>query len=229
MWEPQKDLYYAARATRVAKYRIKFEGATQLSDIPGYVWFTPAALYLWGGFTDLQLAGATEAADIRMFWYKFERPIFTGFTVLGDGAWNHTLWAVEQRLWGKFVDNLLELVMLNRPGATVCRYALQQLSIVDPLRADNAVITSANPPRAVVFAFAVKSNLHQLAFTQLSWDAASLPGMKRLRPSAEEQTVAARLFAKGVPTTEQAFDAAKALQLESDAEAYAARRKRFKA
>lgn len=228
MWQPQADKYYEVKPSRVAKYRIKFEGARQLADVPGYVWFTPAALYLWGRFTELQLGDLVESTALRIFWYRFDRPLFAGFEVGGDKDWNHTLWAVEAESWEKLVDRMLELMLLDRPSKSVYRYALQQLSIADPLVVDSAVISSTTPPRTVVYAFAVNSDRHQLAFTQLQWDVSQLPGMRRLPASQADQNLAKRLFAAGVPTVEQAFDLAKRAQYDLDQKTFTELRKNVK-
>lgn len=228
MWRPQEDKYYEFKPSRVPKYRIKFEGAKRLADVPGYMWFTPAALYLWGRFTELQLADMVEAIGVRVFWYRFDRPLFSGFEVGGDKDWNHTLWAVEARYWNKLVDRMLELLLLDRPSKSVYRYALQQLSVSDPLTMDSLVIRSPNPPRAAVFAFAINSSRHQLAFTCLNWDALRLPAMRRLPPLAEDRSLAARLFGSGTPTVEQAVEQAKQVQLELDHQTFVERRKNFK-
>jgi len=223
MWKPEEDQYYEARESKVAKYLIKFDGVRRLSDVPSQVWFTPAVMYLWGMFSDTYLADVLSRTNARIYWHKFDKPIFSGFQLGGDVSWNHTLWAIDAHSWPRFLDRILEMLLLNREGRTLCRYALQELQVLDPLYAASSVLTGSDVPLASIFSFAVKSNQHQLAFTRLAWGV-SLPSIRRLPPDDDESVLASRLFSAKLLTTEQAFDIAKQAQLQRDQAAFIAKR-----
>jgi len=204
-WEPAKESYYELRPAKAPKYKVKFEGAGTLTDIPGYVWFSPAALYLWGKFTDVQLSDIMTRKDVAVFWYKFDKPIFKGFTAYGDVAWNHTLWAVAEDKWDRFVDAMLELIMLDRDSKTVFSYALQYLTVLDPLYVDRKVLVDGRAPRTVVGYFAVLTNKYQVAFDKLSLSPGELPQVKTLRPDRANSRVAANIYVGKDISTDRAF------------------------
>jgi hypothetical protein len=195
MWKPQQDKYYELKSARVPKYRVKFEGAYQLSDVPGYVWFSPAAIYLWGAFTDAQLYDVLEnQPGIKFFWYTFDRPVFDSFKVGDDTGWDHTLWAVSAENWAGFVDRMLEMALMDSKREAICTYALQSLTLIDPLFSDKKSIVSRTTPSVTVYSFAVLTSKHQIAFTKLDWRAGVLPKIGRMAAGPRERRLARKLY-----------------------------------
>lgn len=189
------DNFYEFRDFRVPKYRIEFKGAHKLSDVPGYVWYTPAMLYLWGQYTDSNLADMVSQFSPKFFWYQFSRPIFKGLELNGDRAWNHTLWAAKEDEWPKIVDHVLETVQLNLNTQRVFQYALQKLTVVDPLQLEKQATVTTSSSRFDIRSFAVLSNERQCAFnTSKDFVLGEIPAAVSFKPQSLHVRAARRLF-----------------------------------
>lgn len=204
-WEPAKESYYELRPARAPKYKVQFEGAGKLSDVPGYKWFSPAAMYLWGRFTDMHLQDLMSRHNLVIYWYAFQNPVLAGFTVNGDKAWNHTLWAVAEDKWEALVDSVLETMMIDRDTKTMTGFALQYLTIVDPLYADKKVVVDANSPKATVGYFAVLTDKYQLAFTRQEGGPGEIPHVRTLSAQAQQRRVAGAVYSGSRLTTDKVF------------------------
>lgn len=203
--KPKTDKFYEFKAFRVPKYRIEFQRAGKLDDIPGYVWYTPAALYLWGRYTDNNLSDLVHQHNLKIFWYKFEKPIFSGFTFNNDPSWNHVLWASSVDQWNKLLDGILESVQFDIQNSKLYQYALQQLTIYDPLAVDVQRVMSTQTPTVKVNAFAVLSNERQYAFDVRNKDVWLLPAVSSFKPDPLHVTAARRLFSLPELNQDKAF------------------------
>ena len=217
--EPEvKDKFYEFQAFRVPKYQIKFEKAGQLSDIAGYVWYSPAALYAWGRFTDVNLAEIVSREDIKVFWYKFDKPIFSNF----GKDWNHTLWAAALDDWPKIVDGVLETVQFDIPLKTLYQYALQEVEVLDPLEVDKQRVVLGTTSAVRVKAFAVLSNQAQYAFDINKQRArGEAPGMDTRKPLESHVKAARVLFSGDSLTQDDVFSKYKRIRKRFEDAAYA--------
>lgn len=197
-----EDKQYQFKPFRVPKYQIKFEKASKLSDIEGYVWFTPAALYAWGRFSETNLSEIVSRTDIKIFWYKFDKPIFSNF----GPDWGHMLWAVTAESWTTFVDGVLETVQFDIPRQVLYQYALQVVSILDPLSVEKDRVVLSTTPEIQINAFAVLSNTGQLAFdSKVKPVKGKLPGMNTFKPDPVHVKAANMLFSDANITQDDAF------------------------
>jgi hypothetical protein len=209
----REDSYYEFKPFRVAKYQIKFSNAAKLSDVPGYVWYSPAALYLWGRFTEKNLSDLVAKYDFKIFWYRFERPIFSGFEFNQDSSWNSLLWAAEEEVFPKIVDGILETVQFDLDRDLLYQYALQKLKIYDPLNTDISKFVGPKTPIVEINAFAVLSNLRQCAFP-VKGNTAAVPRMVSYPPDQLHVRAADRLFSISHKNTDSAFTAYKQIMLD---------------
>lgn len=213
----KEDNLYEFKPFVVPKYRIKFERANKLSDIPGYVWYTPAAMYLWGRFTDINLSDIVKDADIKIFWYKFDQPIFRNFEAGADKDWNHTLWAAREDQWKYLVDRVLESIQFDIAKEIVYQYALQTITIYDPLNLDRNKLIKRDSPKIEVSAFAVLSNIGQCAFSP---NPGNPPGMSTFKPLPVHTRTAKRLFSLSNLNQDKAFQFMKAILSEEQEAEY---------
>jgi hypothetical protein len=205
-WEPAKESYYELRPARAPKYKVEFQGAGQLSDVTGYKWFSPAAMYLWGQFTDLQLQDLMSRHNLVIYWHAFQNPVLAGFSFNGDKSWNHTLWAVAEDKWDPLVDSVLEAMMVDRDTKTVTGFALQYLTVVDPLFADKRVVLSADAPRTTIGYFAVLTDKYQLAFTRREYPLGQIPQVRTLPAATYKRRVAGSVYSGTRLTTDKVFE-----------------------
>ncbi len=200
----EKDNYYIHQAFRVPKYRIQFENASSLGDVGDqYTWFSPAVIYRYGRFTDVNLSDLIQILDFKIFYYQFDKPIFTRF----GGEWDHLLWAMESEKWVKFCDKLLEIIQIDIPNKLVYQYAMQEFEIWDPLFSDkNSGILDRRSPKCAVNMFVVLSNRLQLAFDTKN-TLLERPGVLRYPPSDVHVKAAKKLFSyKKELTQDKAFE-----------------------
>lgn len=210
----EQDKAYEFKPFRVPKYRIEFQNASRLSDITGYVWYTPAIIYLWGRYSDVNLSDLIQRHDIKIFWYKFEKPIFQGLTVNGDPAWNHTLWASEESKWIKLVNGILETVQFDTVAKKIYQYALQNLTVYDPLFTDKKIIISQDAPTINLNIFAVLSNDRQYAFDTRDKSVKILPQVHTFKPDKMHVAAADKLFGNINLNQEKTFEAYRKILLE---------------
>ncbi len=218
--KPENDKYYEFKPFRVPKYRVEFQRAAKLEDVPGYVWYTPAALYLWGRYSENNLADLVQRHNLQIFWYKFDKPIFKGFIVNDDPSWNRTLWAMRVDQWDKFVDGILETVQFDIPNAKLYQYALQQLTVYDPLSVDVQRIVSNATDITKIYAFAVLGNEQQYAFDVRKKDVQLIPYISSFKPDPLHVSAARRLFASAGITQDKAFSRYKEILISEQDLAY---------
>lgn len=212
------DTLYEFKPFRVPKYKIKFEKADRLSVIEGYTWYTPAALYLWGQFSDVNLSDIVRQDDIKIFWYQFNKPIFKHFDLGSDKGWNYTLWAARDDQWRKLIDRVLEAIQFDIPNKVLYQYALQTLTICDPLFADSKSVLPVDYPQIDIHAFAVLSNICQFAFDAKA--KSKIPGMVRFKPAALHKKAADKVFGIANLNRDKAFESIKKILAEEQDEEY---------
>lgn len=211
-----EDKFYEFKPFKVPKYQIKFKNAGSLSDIPGVVWYTPAALYAWGMFSDTNLSEIISREDLKVFWYKFDKPLFKSF----GPEWNHLLWAAKEDEWKKLVDGVLETVQFDIPNKLLYQYALQSVTILDPLNVDKERVIKPDTPEVSVHAFAVLSNTGQLAFDSKKQPKGTTPGMVLNKPDPRHVRAARMLFKEDKLTRDEAFDRYKTIMKRLEDAAY---------
>lgn len=213
--ELKKDKHYEFRPFRVPKYQVKFERAGKLADIPGYVWYSPASIYIWGRYSEVNLSDLVQQHDARIFWYKFDKPIFKGFEVSGDASWNHTLWAASEEQWQKIYETILETVQFDIPRKRLYQYAMQKLTIYDPLSVDDKRVVLQSTPKIDIHTFAVLSNVGQYAFDTRKQDVRVQPGVVNFKPEKLHIDAANRLFTHEGLTQDEAFERYKQIMLDA--------------
>lgn len=141
----------------VPKIKIPLDRAESLAVMQqDFVFFTPAALYVKGGFTDAPLIDhmVEMGEDVPLYHYKFNRPLFKGLeSRSGDKAWNHVLWAVPIPFWEAFSNFVASLTIADRDTNSVMRYGVQELEILDPVAVDKLTVLGVALPRVTVYAF----------------------------------------------------------------------------
>ena len=211
----KKDKHYEFRPFRVPKYQVKFERAGRLDDVPGYVWYSPASIYIWGRYSETNLSDLVQQHDAKIFWYKFEKPIFKGFDVNGDASWNHTLWAAPEDQWQKIYDTILETVQFDIPRKRLYRYAMQTLTIHDPLSVDVSRVVLQSTPKIDIHTFAVLSNIGQYAFDTRKQDVRVQPSVVNFNADKLHVGAAKRLFAQNGLTQDGAFERYRQIMLDA--------------
>jgi hypothetical protein len=209
----QEDNFYVFRPFQVPKHRVEFQRAGKLADIPGYVWYTPAPLYLWGRYTETNLSDLVQNQNIQIAWYQFDKPVFQGFQINGDASWNHILWAAKTEDWKKIVDGILETVQFDIPNSRLYQYAMQNLKIYDPLALDISRVLTQNVPTTTIHAFAVLTNERQYAFDVRSPDVRVQPSVMSFKPSDLHVNAARKLFARKNMTQDGAVERYKEILL----------------
>ena len=163
--QPEKSVYKEFVPHVVNVSDIKFQGNPEtLSNFPQWVWYTVAAPVLWGGLDNKVLSSIQQEIDVTYHCKMFEKPIFTGFELAGNAAWNHTLWAVPQPDWLKLKAELLSVTLVDVDLSLMVKFGLQELVIYDPLAIDNMSVISPDPPTHLIHAFGVMSNQKTIAF-----------------------------------------------------------------
>lgn len=181
----------------VRKYPLPVGAAASLAEMAAdYYFFTPAALYLFGDFTDAPLIDfvCELREDVRFYYRKFNRPVFRGLERNGDSDWNHVLWAVGRPYWELLRDFLLSVTLSFREEGRLVRIAEQELSVLDPLTADRAVLYRPDMPLVPVSAFGVNGSRFRAAFRAGASPLMEPPGLRFHPPDKEVRVYAQALF-----------------------------------
>ncbi len=160
---------YKLRSFPVKKVKLSFTERTEsLHRVQDrFVFWTPAILYLCGGFHDAVLSDFLERYNQEVIFYhhRFAVPLFRGLEVgTGNPDWNYVLWAVEREHWEPLLDHICAATVTNTAQQQVLKYAMQEVDIVDPLYLQRASVLSDKVPILTVGAFGVKSNHWVAAF-----------------------------------------------------------------
>lgn len=125
-----------------------------------FVYWSPAALFLYGGFRVDMLAdfNQTCGVDLSYYHHRFDSAIFDGLHSRdGNRDWNHVLWAVDKEHWPGLLDHLCSLTLMNRQSTSVVKYAMQEIHVTDPI-ATGKVLSASSLPVMPVHFFGVKTN-----------------------------------------------------------------------
>lgn len=154
---------YSISEDQVGKTEMRFPSRArtvwQFTD--RYAFFSIAIPYLRGRFTERILVDLIETTGqpVHFLHAKFDKPIFIGLDLPnGDKDWNHVLWAVEHAFWGPLVDQMCAATVKDRSRKFLATYPMQELTIIDPLFADKAVIYPAELPVLKIGCFGLKTN-----------------------------------------------------------------------
>jgi hypothetical protein len=151
----------------VRKYELKPGRAKALGELTEFRFFTPAALYLHGRFTDAPLADFLAARpEARLFFKRFQRPVFRGLEARsnGDPGWNFGLWAVAAEHWRAFNDFLVSLTFTYQDERAVAGVGEQEFDVLDPLAADLCTLYHNGLPTVRVTTYGVNGSRFRAAF-----------------------------------------------------------------
>lgn len=151
----------------VRKYHFTVGPAESLAAFQEeWAFFTPAVMYLRGGFEDAYLIDYMYELqeEVRFCFHKFDRPLFDGlFTPTGDADWNYVLWALRREYWDGFVDFVCSISVADVDAKHVWRYGLQEVDVVDPVALSGRAVITA-PPLLRVGAFGIYGSRNRLYF-----------------------------------------------------------------
>lgn len=123
----------------VPKNRMTWTRARSLADMQErFAFFTPAILYLYGGFRDQMLADfAARHPDLEVWWgfTLFDQPLFRGLVAPdGDDAWNHALWCVPIETYKRLRPYLASVALSYEPTRWFAETGVRPVVIPDPIR-----------------------------------------------------------------------------------------------
>lgn len=144
----------------VRKYELRVGQAKRLAELlPEYAFFTPALLYLKGGFRDTPLADFSHQTGCVYYYKKFARPIFQGLeSDTGDPDWNFVLWACSRSLWPALANFLVSLTLVDPERRNVVGVGEQAMAVADPLLADSNSLVTGVRSLIPVTGFGVNGN-----------------------------------------------------------------------
>jgi len=139
----------------ISKYEFPLGNYQSLQEIrqDGWEIFTPALLYLYGGFNDEMLLDFMDlyGKEIKFYHYKFSRKLFSGFEVYDDLSWDYVLWFVNKDQWIYF-EIYSKAIVIKDPARQAIRAFDPHLVVVyDPLILDRDV-------EERIYSFSMRSN-----------------------------------------------------------------------
>lgn len=149
-----------------------------------FTFFTPAALYLFGGMTDEPLGDFRQqyGQPVDVFHFKFQHHLFRGLTTpCGDDDWNRVLWAVRAQFWPALRDFYLSIMLLSPQDKTASQVAYTEVDVVDSLALTNNIISKT--PTISVAAFGIDGTQAQMAFKPSADPLNKPPRLMRYPPS----------------------------------------------
>jgi hypothetical protein len=182
---------------RVVKHPFGVGNAESLAALAGaFAFFTPALLYLYGGFRDGMLIDFMEGLgrDVPIYYRRFGRPLFARLEA-SDGSpdWNHALWAVHRDDYEPLAAFLLDSVLKDSVRRRVIRYAEQELEVADPVALDRRSVVDSLPTVAVQV-WAVNASHGIAALRRPAGQPAALPALAFLPPAREVVVYAEALY-----------------------------------
>lgn len=167
-------LWYEKAAEQRLECRPLFDSVARPASLPAslrslqeqFVFYTPALLYLYGGFDNAILLDFMEQYKFKCVFHYFhsQTRLFQVLDTPGDSQWNHCLFAVEVVHWLPFREFMQSVVLANRSRGHVICVGSQELEIVDPLAIAGKVVLPEPLPLATVVAFGVNGNKGAVAF-----------------------------------------------------------------
>lgn len=195
----------------IRKHEMRFPASVK--TLAGYaeefVFFTPAILYLHGGFMDAPFADlmAVTGIDLKLYYKKFERPLFRGLEAPSNGNpdWNHALWAVRREFWQPLSDWLVSLTLTYRLSEAVAGVGEQHLTILDPLAADRMVLWPSTVPTINIASFGLRGSMFTASLSPPPAPLAGLPALSFGRPAKAMAVFAAALYDGKNPVNAAAY------------------------
>lgn len=181
------------RTGRIVRHKLPLTpGCRALTELD-MAFFTPAILYLYGGFTDAPFVDYMLGLgrDVRIFEHVFSKPVFVGLIdakAYSEYHWNYTLWAVDAPDAKGLGDHLCSVATADSKKKTFTRVGQQELVIPDPLARER---DPANPQTLRITAFGLDGSEFQAGFLP---GARGLPGVVKQAPSDALVAQAAALF-----------------------------------
>lgn len=153
---------------RIPKKELRAGAARGLSEmLDEYAFFTPAILYLHGGFRDAPLIDFMYEmrTDVTFYYRKFSRPVFRGLEAQSnsDPAWNFALWALRREYFEAFSDFLVSLTLTYADEKTAAGVGEQVIEVPDPLRAERAVLYDPTMATVPVSVFGINGSRYRAA------------------------------------------------------------------
>lgn len=184
------------------KRPLRLGTAESLAVMDGFVFFSPAILYIHGALKDAMLLDfiRNNGTDVPLFFHRFGSPVFGGLQAkTGDVGWNHGLMALAAENWEAFSGFMTSITVVHRDTKQVIRYALQELTIVDPLAREKHQILDGSPVPLTIGMFGLDGAQCRIAMTQPDVKTYDLPRLKVHPPTAEMKAYAKAYFAGANP------------------------------
>jgi len=154
----------------IQKYEFNVGQARNLIGFESeFVFFTPAILYLHGGFRDAPFADLMymSGTEIKLHYRNFAKPIFTGLEAHnGNPDWNYVLWAVQKEHWKTLSDWLVSITLSYSRLGEVAGIGEQSLDITDPLAEERILVYHGQLRRTSVYAFGLNGSKFKAYFKQ---------------------------------------------------------------
>lgn len=184
---------------RIEKYELKCGAASKLQDLAGeYAFFTPAILYVHGGFRDGPLIDFMYDlnVEVRFYYKQFRKPIFRGLESRsnGDPAWNFALWAVRSEYFQALNDFLVSLTFTYAEDKTTAGIGEQLVTIPDPLHVDRTFVYDPAMPQLPVTVFGINGSRYRAAMEVSDRPIASPPTLRFYAPDPAMVTFAKALY-----------------------------------
>ena len=125
--------------------------------------FTPALLYLYGGFSNnifqdfVNQYQHTTNLRIAFFVYQAKHPIFQGLEAGTDPVWNYHLFGLRRVHWTAFESFMLSVALAKMEEGVLIRIGYQEVEIADPIVLDRQRIVPTNLPLVTVVSYGVNS------------------------------------------------------------------------
>lgn len=173
-----------------------------------FAFFTPAILYLHGGFRDAPLADLSymTGVNVRFYYRKFAKPIFRGLdSQTGDKDWNYALWAVRREHWQLLSDWLVSITLTYSEVGEVAGIGEQQFTVIDPLAAERTMIYHGGLPTLAVSAFGINGSKFRAYFKPGENPMLDLPRLVFDAPAEDMQVFADALYSGKNPVDARSF------------------------
>lgn len=187
----------------VEKYELKTGQARNLQGFDSeFTFFTPAILYLHGGFRDAPFADLMYMTGrrLRLYYKKFAKPVFEGLEAPSNGNpdWNHVLWAVHSEDWKLISDWLVSITLSYSELGEVAGVGEQVFTVVDPLAEEKTVIYHGQLRRVTVYAFGLNGSKFR-AYFKTPEGPLGRPKLVFDNPAADMKVFASALFGGANP------------------------------
>jgi len=182
---------------RVPKYPMDFGQADSLDSFSNYQFFTPAILYLLGGFQDQSWAQMMLDLDqdLTLMFHRFDRPVFSGITAPdGDKEWNYVLWATTQEEWQSIESYLLSMVFMDKPNRRMHKVGAQDVTVYDPLHLQKHRMLQPPFPTTDVVVLGINGNHACIGMDPNQRTELGLPKLGRFPPQPKIIKFADTLF-----------------------------------